>query len=806
MTYSLFSLRTAAAYLQLIVLVVAFPSSSAIEKRIIVAQQTPATTYTDESCYTDLINGHRILEAASTAADDMTIAKCSAFCSKYKYFGVEYARECWCGDSLQKDQIKALATECSSPCSGLNQDICGAASRINVYTNTGYNAGTHATLAATPYIGCFVDSNPRVLPNNQLASDAMTAAACAVNCAGFTYFGTQWSRECWCGNTLPTVTAPEADCSMRCTGSNSETCGGSLRLSVYGPNANAPANTNTNVATVVPPATISNFAYQGCYSDNVPQRVLSGATKFDAVMTLEMCALFCGTSNYGLFGVEYAGECYCGNSLDTASTKKTDSECSMKCKGNSAQPCGDGNRLNVYALPTGSLQATTNPTGVIKGFSYQSCWIDNVLGRSLSDNVLFADDMTVEKCAAFCQGSKYFGLEFGKECYCGNTLGASKAPESDCSQHCVGDGKQFCGNGNRLSLYAVQSTQPSQPSTGACNANYHADLTSFSVSLSSDKDLMPWIHDITGNGATLSYVLGDQSPSAYKAEYPLGASGSDTLSQTFNVNRGATYEISVRCKIGGDLSVVAASLQVGTPGVGNGPLQSGTAVTTSADIRTLNDGQWQTVTLTFTPTLDVAKIYLKASISLGTRASYVVWDAITVKQTAPATSSVQTETGPNFVAYRGGTVSPNAFLDAYTDDIVAPAKTVPTILDLRTPGFDGTSTARFIYFGNSKDAVPFAGPAWRMAGYFSGRQPNKVAVMQTHIASINSNNCYMQILRLGQLIGMKMLDGCPGQWQTIQSLPFVPPSNSWFQMSIECPNQGRDASAWVDNVEMRPVI
>lgn len=66
-------------------------------------------------------------------------------------------------------------------------------------------------------------------------------------------------------------------------------------------------------------------------------------------MAVEICATYClTTKNYNLFGVEYGGECYCGNQLQPGSVAAPLSDCSFPCPGNAAEKCGAGNRLNVY--------------------------------------------------------------------------------------------------------------------------------------------------------------------------------------------------------------------------------------------------------------------------------------------------------------------------------------------------------------------------------------------------------------------------------------------------------------------------
>eukprot|EP01051_Picozoa_sp_SAG22_P014695 SAG22_NODE_1821_length_3512_cov_3.979197_1_plen_729_part_10 len=59
-------------------------------------------------------------------------------------------------------------------------------------------------MPAWNYLGCFVDSANRDLegPASSVPQVPVDAAnACAVNCAGWQYFGLQWVNECFCGNT-----------------------------------------------------------------------------------------------------------------------------------------------------------------------------------------------------------------------------------------------------------------------------------------------------------------------------------------------------------------------------------------------------------------------------------------------------------------------------------------------------------------------------------------------------------------------------------------------------------------------------
>jgi hypothetical protein len=173
-------------------------------------------------------------------------------------------------------------------------------------------------------------------------------------------------------------------------------------------------------------------------------------------MTLENCAAFC--DGYKYFGAEYAGECFCGNTLDSTSTEAPLEDCSMTCTGNPLQYCGGPNRLELYETNTTAPDPTSQPA-TVGTWTFYSCMTEASAGRALASQTFAADTLILEDCAEFCTGYQYFGAEFGRECYCGNSFadGSVEAPSTDCSMPCAGDGSQICGAGNRLSVYAAAS-------------------------------------------------------------------------------------------------------------------------------------------------------------------------------------------------------------------------------------------------------------------------------------------------------------------------------------------------------------
>ncbi|PNP59719.1 hypothetical protein THARTR1_00598 [Trichoderma harzianum] len=111
--------------------------------------------------------------------------------------------------------------------------------------------------------------------------------------------------------------------------------------------------------------------------------------------------------------------------------------------------------------PTTTSQPTQKPTPTIVqtsgNFKYQGCFEDLTDDRTLVvDQQTDATGMTLEKCIklAQSQGVRFAGVEFGRECFVGNTIHTStKFPDSDCNQVCTGNDEETCGSGNRIQIY-----------------------------------------------------------------------------------------------------------------------------------------------------------------------------------------------------------------------------------------------------------------------------------------------------------------------------------------------------------------
>ncbi|KAK7978572.1 WSC-domain-containing protein [Apiospora saccharicola] len=91
--------------------------------------------------------------------------------------------------------------------------------------------------------------------------------------------------------------------------------------------------------------------------------------------------------------------------------------------------------------------------------AYRRCFTDGVNGVRALDFGGGVDKkfLTIDVCLAACgsQGFKLAGLEFGTECYCGNTLQGENRPTLDehCDLPCLGNNQTTCGGRGALALY-----------------------------------------------------------------------------------------------------------------------------------------------------------------------------------------------------------------------------------------------------------------------------------------------------------------------------------------------------------------
>ncbi|KAI4280101.1 MAG: hypothetical protein L6R38_004714 [Xanthoria sp. 2 TBL-2021] len=183
-------------------------------------------------------------------------------------------------------------------------------------------------------------------------------------------------------------------------------------------------------------------------------------------MTIEKCAAVCKGNNFRYAGLEYYGECYCGNSIQ--GTQAADNACTFQCTGNKTQTCGGNNLISVYMDPTYPPSDSSD----ILTYTPQGCYTEGYNGRAVAfrQSQLSTKNLTTRACLSTCKSQNFplAATEYGSECYCGAVLGNGTAsvPDTECSTRCAGDSADFCGGRSRLNLYVasdLMSTEPCSP-------------------------------------------------------------------------------------------------------------------------------------------------------------------------------------------------------------------------------------------------------------------------------------------------------------------------------------------------------
>ncbi|KAF8576591.1 WSC-domain-containing protein [Ramaria rubella] len=228
----------------------------------------------------------------------------------------------------------------------------------------------------------------------------------------------------------------------------------------------------------------AQWAFLGCFQENLNSRVLSAATFTNSTsMTIEACVNFCNSQSFVYAGLEFGEQCFCDDVFEGAATTVDDSECNEACTGNPDQLCGAPSLLSVYTSGVPAVFPTQVPS--VGQWVAAGCITDSVDPRTLSNSVTFSA-VTVESCTSSClsEGFILAGLEFGKECWCGSHLGGNGVFVSDsdgisgnppvratlggpfCATACAGNINELCGGPDRMNLYNFTgSTTPSIPSS-----------------------------------------------------------------------------------------------------------------------------------------------------------------------------------------------------------------------------------------------------------------------------------------------------------------------------------------------------
>ncbi|KAF1811335.1 WSC-domain-containing protein [Eremomyces bilateralis CBS 781.70] len=115
------------------------------------------------------------------------------------------------------------------------------------------------------YEGCYTDAQGARTLNGPytFSATAMTIESCIAFCqtGGYVYAGTEYSGECYCGNSIANggTLQPDSECGMTCSGDVVQACGGPNRLTTFKSDAIPPPDPVHNPG-------VGTWSRLGCYA------------------------------------------------------------------------------------------------------------------------------------------------------------------------------------------------------------------------------------------------------------------------------------------------------------------------------------------------------------------------------------------------------------------------------------------------------------------------------------------------------------------------------------------------------------
>ena len=99
--------------------------------------------YTHLGCYSEGTSGRALTGPVAISSTNMSVPFCISFCQAataagFKYAGIEYGVECYCGEKIENGAVKLGITltgiGCDMTCPGDKWTYCGGAARLNIYS------------------------------------------------------------------------------------------------------------------------------------------------------------------------------------------------------------------------------------------------------------------------------------------------------------------------------------------------------------------------------------------------------------------------------------------------------------------------------------------------------------------------------------------------------------------------------------------------------------------------------------------------------------------------------------------------
>ncbi|GFR44981.1 hypothetical protein Agub_g6291 [Astrephomene gubernaculifera] len=420
-----------------------------------VMHHTPASQYL-VGCYGDYWNRRMNFLFSGSG---MTVKACrqSAIANGYRYFGIEYAYECYGTNDMSTAIAFGQTNTCTMYCSdGL---VCGGSWGLSIYDSG--------------YIGCFTDNSTRMVPV-LLARDASNAnfdyCRQVAQVAGYNYYSMQGGWECWGTNDVLKAASLGASnaCNEGCMMGNGDICGGAWANSLFQtiPNQNG---------TYFLYNKLNASSWVGCYADN-PQAPVMTFINTAPVMTVTNCRTSAINWGFRFFAIQNGTICYGSSNYNEATLQGPSNACTLNCT-------NEGGSAYTYANACGSPITATSATTSgataisIQDSGYLGCFKDSNI-TDLVPNLLKNDTigMTPDNCrnSAINHGYDLYALQNGTLCFgasysTGLTQAISMGLAWNCNVTCTGTTDFMCGGVYANSIYQVVIAPYSSTTGGFSN-------------------------------------------------------------------------------------------------------------------------------------------------------------------------------------------------------------------------------------------------------------------------------------------------------------------------------------------------
>jgi len=388
----------------------------------------------------------------------LTIDMCVGGCKELNYTvaSMTQGNLCHCSNKWGGGS-KLPDNQCTTACVGDSKQICGSANNAVLYDTT---IGPKAPVKPAGWLGCWAGQPTSTF---SYTTGDMSSDVCRTTCKvrGYSLASMQNGNACRCGNSNASSSRnPSYMCTIPCTGTKNETCGGSGFSDLWD-------------ATTVAAPTSTVAGYLGCYGD--VSTFNAGGVSSD-YMNNQICAARCLQLGASFSGVQDAN-CKCSKTKPVL--KAAESSCTYKCSGDSKQACGGYSWITAYDAKIAATAIASDTSGIPKSNvtypGYLGCWNENNGALILPATVLQTNTMTIDQCIATCKAGnyKYAGLQSGKRCYCDNAITGSdwRVRDAWCKTPCPGNANQICGSDGKMSVFDVAQAGSGSGSTSKSSSS-----------------------------------------------------------------------------------------------------------------------------------------------------------------------------------------------------------------------------------------------------------------------------------------------------------------------------------------------